>query len=105
MFAPLFGAATIFGAAFMISTSQKSPASDAAQVFVNEAKRIKLETGELKWEFLLKSPPWAGLMATAGGLVFGGSNEGNFYALDASTGEPLWSSRPGARSPPIPSAF
>ena len=24
------------------------------------------------------------------GLVFGGSNEGNFYALDALTGQPLW---------------
>ena len=29
-------------------------------------------------------------MATAGGLVFSGSNEGNFYALDAKSGKPLW---------------
>ena len=29
--------------------------------------------------FQLPSPPWAGVMATAGGLVFGGANEGNFY--------------------------
>ena len=32
----------------------------------------------------------AGLMATAGGIVFGGSSEGMFYALDASGGKPLW---------------
>ncbi|MFN0103033.1 MAG: PQQ-binding-like beta-propeller repeat protein [Bryobacteraceae bacterium] len=44
----------------------------------------------LVWEFPLKSPPWAGLTATAGGLVFGGSSEGMFYALDAVTGKPLW---------------
>jgi alcohol dehydrogenase (cytochrome c) len=42
------------------------------------------------WEFPLKSPPWAGLMSTAGGVVFGGSSEGIFYALDAASGKPLW---------------
>jgi alcohol dehydrogenase (cytochrome c) len=46
--------------------------------------------GELRWEFPLKSPPWAGLMSTAGGVVFGGSSEGMFFALDAATGKPLW---------------
>ena len=29
-------------------------------------------------------------MATASGLVFGGSNEGFVFALDAATGRPLW---------------
>ena len=31
-----------------------------------------------------------GLLATAGDLVFGGSVDGYFYALDAETGEELW---------------
>jgi alcohol dehydrogenase (cytochrome c) len=53
-------------------------------------------TGKLSWEFPLKSPPWAGLMATAGGLVFGGSSEGNFYALDAASGKPVWHYGTGA---------
>ena len=53
-------------------------------------------TGAIKWEFKLKSPPWSGVMATAGGLVFGGSMEGNFYALDAETGKPLWDFQTGA---------
>lgn len=48
-------------------------------------------TGERRWEFRLQSPPWSGVMATAGGLVIGGSQEGNIYALSADSGEPLWS--------------
>ena len=46
-------------------------------------------TGERRWEHRLLSPLWAGLMATAGGLVFGSTNEGNVFALDADTGQPL----------------
>jgi len=47
-------------------------------------------TGEIQWEHKLVSPPWAGVLSTAGGLVFGGSTEGNFFALDARTGKDLW---------------
>jgi hypothetical protein len=46
-------------------------------------RALQAETGEMKWEFKLLSPPWAGVLSTAGGLVFSGSDEGNFYALDA----------------------
>jgi alcohol dehydrogenase (cytochrome c) len=53
-------------------------------------KALQAETGRFVWEFPLRSPPWAGLMSTAGGLVFGGSSEGMFFALDAATGKPLW---------------
>ncbi len=53
-------------------------------------------TGEKRWSFALHSPPWAGVMSTAGGLVFGGTNEGNVFALDASTGKPLWDYQGGA---------
>jgi alcohol dehydrogenase (cytochrome c) len=47
-------------------------------------------TGELAWRFELQSPPWGGLLATAGDVVFSGSMEGDFFALDALTGKPLW---------------
>ena len=57
--------------------------------------RLDVNTGAQKWEFRLKSPPWAGVLSTAGGLVFGGSNEGNFYALDGMTGKPLWDFQTG----------
>ncbi|MBI3683765.1 MAG: PQQ-dependent dehydrogenase, methanol/ethanol family [Acidobacteria bacterium] len=53
-------------------------------------KALRVETGETAWEFPLHSPPWAGLLSTAGGLVYGGTNEGIFFALDASSGKPLW---------------
>jgi alcohol dehydrogenase (cytochrome c) len=44
-------------------------------------------------------------MATAGGLVFGGTNESNFFALDAETGESLWDFHPGAPARSNPMAF
>ncbi len=51
---------------------------------------IEPTTGGIKWEHRVVSPPWGGLMATAGNLVFGGTLEGNVFALDAETGEILW---------------
>jgi alcohol dehydrogenase (cytochrome c) len=47
-------------------------------------------TGKLKWEFKLLQPGMDGVLSTAGGLVFSGTEEGNFFALDAATGKPLW---------------
>jgi alcohol dehydrogenase (cytochrome c) len=47
-------------------------------------------TGDLKWEFKLHSTATAGLISTAGNLLFGGTNEGDFFALDAAAGRPLW---------------
>ncbi|HYW44274.1 MAG TPA: PQQ-dependent dehydrogenase, methanol/ethanol family [Bryobacteraceae bacterium] len=53
-------------------------------------RALHADTGQLAWEFKLHSPPWAGLLSTAGGVVFGGTSEGYFLALDAATGKPLW---------------
>ena len=33
---------------------------------------------------------WAGMVSTAGGLIFAGDDDGNLVALDARTGEDLW---------------
>lgn len=52
-------------------------------------------SGKLAWEFGLHSPAWSGVLATAGGLVFSGSNEGNFFALDAASGKALWDFQAG----------
>ena len=62
-------------------------------------------TGEQKWEFRLLSPPWSGVLATAGGLVFSGSREGNVFALDAATGEPLWDFQAGGPCQANPISF
>ena len=68
-------------------------------------RAIDVKTGRRAWEFPLPSPPWAGVLSTAGGLVFGGSNEGNFFAVDASTGKPLWQFQTGGAMRASPMAF
>ncbi len=62
-------------------------------------------TGEQLWEFPLQTPPWSGLMATSGDLVFGSSNEGNFFALDEDSGQPLWNFNTGAHIRTNPMGF
>jgi alcohol dehydrogenase (cytochrome c) len=62
-------------------------------------------SGRKRWEFPLPSPPWCGVLATAGGLVFSGSNEGNFFALDASSGQSLWSFQTGGHIGAAPITF
>jgi len=66
-------------------------------------RAIDIMTGETKWNFEQHSPPWAGVLSTGGGLVFAGSGEGNFFALDADSGEALWQFQTGGavRSNPI----
>ncbi len=58
-------------------------------------RALKPATGEMVWEFKLHSAPWAGVLSTAGGLVFGGTNEGEVFALDAASGKPLWNFEAG----------
>ena len=58
-------------------------------------RALDVVTGEMKWEYKLHVPSHAGLMTTAGGLVFG-SNESSFFALDAAKGELLWRFEAGA---------
>jgi alcohol dehydrogenase (cytochrome c) len=53
-------------------------------------------TGEKKWEFKYTSPPWGGVLSTAGGVVFAGDSEGNFTAMDARTGKDQWHIQLGA---------
>lgn len=58
---------------------------------------ITPETGEIQWEHRLLSPQWAGVLSTAGNLVFSGTLEGNIFALDARTGKELWHFSGGER--------
>jgi alcohol dehydrogenase (cytochrome c) len=70
---------------------EELPADDAWGAI----KAIQAETGDVRWEFRLLSPPWSGVLSTGGGLVFSGSDEGVFYALDARSGKPLWDFQTG----------
>jgi alcohol dehydrogenase (cytochrome c) len=44
----------------------------------------------MRWEFRVNTPPWCGVLSTAGGLVFSGTMEGDFFGLDALNGKVLW---------------
>jgi alcohol dehydrogenase (cytochrome c) len=74
------------------------------QVF-GAVRALDVRTGQQRWEHRLMSPLWAGVMATAGGLVFGSTNEGNVYALEAATGRPLWDFQTGGRCSANPISF
>jgi alcohol dehydrogenase (cytochrome c) len=68
---------------------------------------VKPGTGDIAWKFPLVSAPTSGLLSTAGGLVFGGDREGYVFALDASTGKPVWRFQTGGVviAPPITYTF
>jgi alcohol dehydrogenase (cytochrome c) len=53
-------------------------------------KALDPSTGKTVWDFKLVSHPQSGVLSTASNLVFAGSQEGHFFALDAKTGDELW---------------
>jgi PQQ-dependent dehydrogenase (methanol/ethanol family) len=56
-------------------------------------RAIAIETGKIVWELPLAGSPeknYAGVLSTAGGLVFFGETSGGFAAVDAKTGAHLW---------------
>lgn len=65
-------------------------------------KAIAADTGKTVWEFpVARGSLAAGVLATAGNLVFAATFEGNLIALHSQTGAPLWRFQTGA---PIASA-
>ena len=53
------------------------------------------DTGVWKWRLKSNYPILGAVTPTAGGLVFFGDMGGNFYALDAATGQKLWGKKIG----------
>ena len=69
----------------------------------NSIDAIDYHTGKIVWKHTFPAGAGGGgggtgLMTTAGGLVFGGDEGGNFVAYDASTGKALWHSHIGGVS-------
>jgi len=63
----------------------------------NAIRALEATTGKLKWQFKMSGgDTWTGVLSTAGGLVFSADGVGNFFALDAETGKPLWDVQVGA---------
>ena len=69
-----------------------------------KSRPVEVNTGKRVWRDLYSSSMmWGSLLTTAGGLVFGGgTNDREFRAFDASTGEQLWHFRTnsGVIAPP-----
>ena len=53
-------------------------------------------TGARKWEVKYDGPGWAGVTATASGVVFSADHQGTFMAVDSSTGKVLYTYQTGA---------
>jgi alcohol dehydrogenase (cytochrome c) len=68
-------------------------------------KALDPSTGEIRWQYPLFSMPQTGLLSTAGNLVFGGTEEGQFFALDAATGKELWRANTGGMIAAAPISY
>ena len=68
-------------------------------------RAIDPKTGDIRWEYQVQSRSTAGVLATAGDLVFSGSIGGYFYALDAVSGEELWHIAVGSQVHSAPMTF
>lgn len=57
-------------------------------------RALDIETGKVVWENpqigVTESKHWAGVLATAGGILFYGDPGGTFVAVDERDGKPLW---------------
>jgi alcohol dehydrogenase (cytochrome c) len=60
------------------------------ETYASMIRALEPRTGETRWEFPLQPKTQSGLLSTASDLVFGGSVDGYFYALDAVNGTELW---------------
>jgi alcohol dehydrogenase (cytochrome c) len=79
--------------------------SEEAKPYRGFLKAIDPATGQVQWKFEHTSPTWSGVLSTAGGLVFTGDAEGNFIAMDAAAGKPLWHFQMGGAVYAAPMAF
>jgi len=67
---------------------------------------IDPETGQTRWKYeLVQNDLAAGVLATAGGVLFAATPEGTFLALDAATGATLWHFYAGASIPSSPISY
>jgi alcohol dehydrogenase (cytochrome c) len=57
---------------------------------------LDVTTNRLAWRYQWPDQCYSGLLATAGGLLFVGRNDGRLTALDSATGRQLWEFQTGA---------
>jgi len=74
------------GELFVVVAQRYAP----QEKYASMNRALDPRTVEKKWEYPLQAKTQSGLVSTASDLVFGGSIDGYFYALDATDGEELW---------------
>ena len=79
-----------FGSARLIAQPMAGATALSGDDAYGAIRALDAMTGKRKWEYRLLAPAWDSMLATAGGLVFSGDDEGDFFALDANTGSLLW---------------
>ena len=80
--------------------SQIAPGTDQ----VGTVQAISAETGETTWTYEQRAATMS-LVATGGGLVFGGDVNGRFRALDHETGDVLWEINLGSAATGFPITY
>jgi PQQ-dependent dehydrogenase (methanol/ethanol family) len=66
---------------------------------------VNIDTGKVAWKYDTDQPLIGGGLATGGDLYFFGEGNGNFNALDSSTGKKLWSFNCGAGANAMPVSY
>ena len=84
---PAVGNLTLGGNAALVSEPVKSSGA---------LRALDAATGERKWEIPYEDAGWAGVTATAGGVVFSADHDGTFMVADSTTGKKLYEYQTGA---------
>jgi len=75
-------------------------------LFPGAIRAIDPQNGAIKWNFdLYQGSVGAGVLSTAGGVVFASAKDGNLIALDARTGAELWHYQTGAEINASPMSY
>lgn len=92
---------TMMGLPYVFANVMMKPNEPGALGIV---KAFDVVEGKSKWEIKEKYPVWSGTLVTDGGLVFYGTLDGWFRAVDKDTGKKLWrpSCRPASSVTPSP---
>ena len=86
MFGPTSNTRTLLSTGVAIKAQ---PSTDSDGKF-GRVQAINIETGEMLWDFREVVPPVSAALSTAGGLLFFGTLDNRFVALDEVNGNVLW---------------
>ncbi len=75
----------------MVPFARKTPINNwTTEAGTGAVVALDPRTGERKWTFKMTDVTTSGILTTASDVLFTGTREGYFHALDARTGAVLW---------------